>query len=981
MKHQRLRAICHFSIIAAVLLILSIFLTYNVLTLPSLVIGDNVYWTKQTIVDILGPKVIRESYLGDIAVLSTFRTGFLFPLSYLLNALSIPLTLIYPFLLYFLSMLSFYTFSREFLTKKFWCLIVSAMYVINPITPYYFASMLYAFVMVFLPLALKFFIRTLREISQQSNPGRLSRNFLISAMFLSLSVSAHEQFFLSAALISIYLVSTFVVICLRKYGQTRCFVRASVTNVVLFVFVFIIVNAPLILSVNNINFAPLATYFKGNLGNFLSNIQYCYANANPVTLFRLGGDSGVGLGQNSWYDSSAYTNLFGYALFIVFLASILLLFLRKDVAQTDKAFFYMNILVFVNSIILIEFIKYLPNDPILAGKLFSFILQTWESPTELRVILLLSLLTTTFVAFKKLETYGKTRKKRIAKGTAVILLVASVVLYNSPWLISYAGYTPLQQISDNLQWGNLFDTGYSKLANLLSQNYSNDRGVLIPYTHKAELYLPPNFRLFQLVSNVNDQTLELTDGASVPWSKILGLFSAKYVVVSKVFQPNELLIFPESFNNNITSVVDDIENDSGLHFLEQQGNYTIFENQNCLPTLYATRNYVFYDDTSTLKYAFQLIDFQDLPVFLNSEEQINQLSIPSFVNNDTYQMYALRPTYDGSVASLNLTVTFNGENIETLTLNKLATSSNVDVFSTDCQLSADDIVKVPSSNTWADTHQFDDLVLNSTSFPLGTYGSFMLNFTVNVSRWGQYDFQGPRALIDTGNSKYFVIFHNNGFLELAVQQGDSYTSDVITTYVGHDLMGENNPINVTLSRTFDEVKVYVNNNLEMSFPTEPNLSTVSLSSEASISKFSGIHVQTADILGLFAVRQVHEEPVFSVQQDSSEGSAMTVLNGGSDYAVVDQYLYNGLQEMETPAASEEVQANVFFKAWIVNGTSLASKETNILIGTTSSQMTIGLTAVSIGFTYLILIIAITPFRKKISSVLSRRIDKEKRPSG
>jgi hypothetical protein len=878
-------------------------------------------------------------------------------------------------------MLSFYTFSREFLAKKFWCLIVSAIYVINPITPYYFTTMLYAFVIVFLPLALKFFIRTLREISQQSKPSRLSVNFLISALFLSLSVSAHEQFFLSAAVISIYLVLTFLVICLRRYGQTRCFLRVSAINILLFASVFLIVNIPLILSVSNVNSAPFATYFKGSLGDFLANVQYCYATANPVTLFRLGGDSGVGLGQNSWYDSSAWTNLFGYALFIVFLASILLLFLRKDVSKTDKTFFHMNILVFISSIFLIEFIKYLPNDPALSEKLFSFVLQTLEAPTELRVILLLSLLTTTLVAFQKLETYGKTRKTKIIRGTVVTLLIASVILYNSPWLISYAGYTPLQQISDNLQWGNLFDNGYSQLANLLSQEYSNGRGVLIPYTHEAELYLPPNFRLFQLVSDVNDQTLELTGGASVPWSKILGLFSAKYVVVSKVFQPNELLIFPELFGNNITSVVDDIENDSGLNFLEQQGNYTIFENQNSLPTLYATKNYVFYDDTSTLKYAFQLIDFQDLPVFLGPEGQINQLNIPSFVNNDTYQMYALRPTYDSSVASLNLTVTLNGQDAENLTLNKLTTLSNVDVYSTDCQLSANDIVKVPGSNTWAGTHPFDDLVLNSTSFPLGTYGSFMLNFTVNVSKWGQYNFQGPKVSIDTGNSTYFIIFHNNGYLELAVQQGDSYTSDVITSYVGQDLMGENNPINVTVSRTFDEVEVYINNNLEMSFPTEPNLSTVSLSSEASISKFSRIDVQTMDILRLFAVRQVNEEPVFSVQQDSSEGAAMTVLNGGSDYAVVDQYLYNGLQEMETPTANKEVQANVFFTAWIVNGTGLTSNETTVLIDTANSQITIGLTALSIAFTYLMLIITITPFRKKISSVLSRRIDKEKRPSG
>jgi hypothetical protein len=268
MKHRRLNVVCHFSIIAVVLLILCLFLTYNIISLPSLVIGDNFYWTKQNVIDILGPKVTRESYLGDIAVLSTFKIGFLFPLSYLLSALNIPLTVIYPFLFYFFSMLSFYALSTEFLTKKFWCLIVSAMYVFNPITPYYFTSILYAFVIVFLPLTLKFFIRALREISQQSNQRPVSRDFLLSALFLSLSVSAHEQFFLSAALVSIYLALTFIVVCLRRYGRTRHFVRASAINILLFASVFLIVNAPLLLSVNNIKMPLWRLTSKGTSAIF-----------------------------------------------------------------------------------------------------------------------------------------------------------------------------------------------------------------------------------------------------------------------------------------------------------------------------------------------------------------------------------------------------------------------------------------------------------------------------------------------------------------------------------------------------------------------------------------------------------------------------------------------------------------------------------------------------------------------------------------
>ena len=166
---------------------------------------------------------------------------------------------------------------------------------------------------------------------------------------------------------------------------------------------------------------------------------------------------------------------------------------------------------------------------------------------KLRVILLLSGLTLSLLAFQKLEVYGKIRKSRYLKFILLTAMISSVVIYNSPWLIAYAGNTPLQQISDSLQWAPLFDQSYSNLSDFVQTNLTDQRGVVIPYTHKAELYVPPNFRIFQLVSDVNPQVTDLTQGLNVSWSKVLGLLSAKYIAVNNgKYDPAELIDFSKN---------------------------------------------------------------------------------------------------------------------------------------------------------------------------------------------------------------------------------------------------------------------------------------------------------------------------------------------------------------------------------------------------------------------------------------------------
>lgn len=405
--------------------------------------------------------------------------------------------------------------------------------------------------------------------------------------------------------------------------------------------------------------------------------------------------------------------------------------------------------------------------------------------------------------------------------------------------------------------------------------------------------------------------------------------------------------------------------------MEKSEDYSIFENQNALPLLYATKHFIFYDDISTLKYAFQLVNFSDLPAFLGDGGRNNEFVVPMSVERDKYELNALAISDENKDNNLTLVVA-NDRNSREITLKKTTKIGNVDVFSTIDQLSPGDTVRVPESETQKYTDHVAEVILNSTSFPIGGYDSFTLNFTTNILQNGKLSFLGPRVLLDTGTEKYFIIIHDDGLLELATQQNGVFNSAVMTRFVGYKLDKPSSFVNVSITRAFDEVQIYLNGEPAFSFPIEAQAATVSLASEQSTSKFSNIAITKQRILRLFAERQISSNPTFVVQKNSPEESDLAVTSGGSNFVVVSQYLYTQLKKVENHADVIEVRANVFFKGWILNSTSLLEEE-SINIGTEGEQITTGLTVFSIISTYLMLMLTVAPIRNRVVSILLKRL--------
>lgn len=950
-------------IIIAIFLITACLLTFNVISLPSLVIGDNFYWTSQNIQDILGPRIIRETYLGDIAVVSTFKSGFIFPISYFFSMLNLPISIIFPFMFYFLSMISFYSLTKEFIHNKIFRILISVLYVINPVTPYYFSSLLNAFVIIFLPLILKFFMKSLTFIESSPSP-QTNKHFICASIFSALAVSAHEQFFLSYCLLFCFLLVTFTFYWIQKYQLEWLSIRKYFINIIAFFVVFIVINIPLFLSLYNLQSAPLSTYFSGRFNDFFSNIQYTYSTVNPLTLFRFGGDAGTGLGTSGWYDVNSLTNVFGYTTLILFSISIYLTFKNKN-NSSKRIFAIMNILLFFLTFTILLFMQILSTNSDLAKLFFNFLLQSWESPSKLRILLILSALTTILVFFQKIENCSF-EKRKILTGIIVMPILFSTIVYNSPWLVNYLGETPLQEVADNLEWGELYDSRYAEMSKLLSEEFSDSRGIILPYTHKTELYAPPKYRLLQLVSTINQEITKFTKLENISWSKLLGSLSIKYVVIEDDFEFGPELIFPKMEKNELIIILDEIKNSQEFKIIRKANNFTIFENTNFLPEVYSTSNFVFYDEINTIKYAMQFLDFNSLPVSLPFEVQNQNLVIPAPVNEDVFELFAFSLSNDISNSDLNVTMIHNGEEV-VLTMAKINEIDDIDVYYSKQLLSSGDQIGNSFLDSLTLEKQIQELILNSSKYALGSFCDFKMDFTVKVFSRGELDNLAPNVIFGVGEKEYLLFFHDDGYVELGISKNNTYIS-FFNQIVGFCLQDEHDSIDVTISRNLDQIQVYINEEFITSFSLGSKTVDLSFASEQSIYVFSNITINNKKTFNFVAINNASNLNQFEVLYNSPTSSSLNVKNPETVFCVVSQYLFTDLSKV-TIGSSVKTQANNFFSGWLINGKEINSEQINIKIETERENFTVYVTIFSVIATYILLFYFITPLNKIFLSPL------------
>jgi hypothetical protein len=228
------------------------------------------------------------------------------------------------------------------------------------------------------------------------------------------------------------------------------------------------------------------------------------------------------------------------------------------------------------------------------------------------------------------------------------------------------------------------------------------------------------------------------------------------------------------------------------------------------------------------------------------------------------------------------------------------------------------------------------------------------------------------VLIDNGVANYFIILHDRGYVELAVLKDNVFYSAVIFQIADYSLLNPANSINVNVTRQLDEVVVSVNGKKYLTFPIEPIIANISLASEKSMSKFSDITLTENSVFRLFATRQDSTPISFSTQTVGSERSSLAIINAAAttDFAVVLQYLYNNQRQINLPSVG--IHNNEIFQGWIVNSSQLQPNQ-EISITLENLQLSYGVTALSIAFTYAILLYAIIPsFYIRVYQSIKRR---------
>ncbi len=150
---------------------------------------------------------------------------------------------------------------------------------------------------------------------------------------------------------------------------------------------------------------------------------------------------------------------------------------------------------------------------------------------------------------------------------------------------------------------------------------------------------------------------------------------------------------PSSAVNDVIYSVQQIKNDNDLQPVSQSPGYNLYNNPNALPLLYATNYYVLYDDIGTLKYAFDYVNFTDLPAFLNQHNSIGQLTVSPSTSSGTYQLHAMG-LEDNNTKSLSVNIS-NGGVIRTVQLaQKDSNEIGLNDFYSQCELSPGDQLQV-----------------------------------------------------------------------------------------------------------------------------------------------------------------------------------------------------------------------------------------------------------------------------------------------
>jgi len=879
-----------------------------------------------------------------------------------------------------LSFIAFYEFSKRFCESIWARFFAATLYIINPvvITYYNFGGFMWA--LVFLPLALLFFIDLLEKPAMKNLAGAAAFVNLVIWVFPTFSV---------IFLIALFVIATSYLIFASS--KTK-FIKDTAPKLLLLGLLIIMCNAPYFFAEWIYLNSPSYGFEKSSV---LRDFQFTYKELTLLNFIRFAGNAGspqVPLGYN---DPSNLANEAGLIIPIIMCAGILFAWRSPQnkklrIRALLVVIFTMIIFVLILRLIIYSELKWIiENMPAL-----------WTLRNPIKLQLMFAVCMIPFLAFSTeriavfcMDFFRKNELKKAALTLTLTLLALSHVYpYN---YFVFKGCMGLDRTYGNLQNVSpdrtISDIVEDSLHWYVDQNY---RGIILPFDHQTELHvqfinpLLYTGRLGTSSKIVNVIDNELKSGANL--TNLFRLLSIKYVYINKAWEDTGFHIIQPQ---NLESIKEDLEKESMLE--AEQSGYSKFVIEPVLPRLYLSQYPILYSNIETIKFVNSSI-FSYNPVFFGMKYdgcQIYFTSTPIISRSYSWEL-PLSGVFDAKVIvygnQQNSTVYFSLDGVK---------FQNKTIYTAPCSLETigrfelkDGFNKLflftKHEDSFLDMKDFHveglcDIENNLVRIQNGLlmteneYDNFDLNVDFKPVKFGEKSWHGPNIYFAFTNSSYFrIIFHEDNYVEIAKKTPDGYIEGIIVKQAS---LTSGNWYNLRVIKVDKTLTLYLNGEYLLSF-TSPLLSDkgrIGLGSENSVTYFKNFAISKDVIAGIWLIPTenpgggldasvIKMDPGMYILQFNQTNSSwyMLVLN--------ENYDPRWEATMDGTVLKKHCEANFYASCWFINVSQGIHKLEIYYKPNTLYSFVLFMSMVTIGVVLGTLCIPVTLLRK-IRSLFKKRV--------
>ena len=828
-----------------------------------------------------------------------------------------------------LSFIVFYFFSSKF-CQNFWFRIFgSAFYLINPIVITYYNVGGFMWALVFLPLSLSSFLTLLEK--------QTFRNVAISAVFTSLTMWSFPS-------LSVLLIATLAVIAVgyvafahRKFS----FVKSTFPFLAIFLLVVLALNSSYLFAQYIYNQSPSYGFESESI---LRDFEYTYQSMSIENLLTFSGNIASPQTSLGYNYTLAIMNQIGLVIPIIAFAGLAWIKKRVENRRIVAAMF-VSIIFITLSTLVIRAIAYSQFNGIIEE---ISLLWTLRNPLKLQLMLAVCMIPLFIFSLEKITFTAISlfrQKRRLLAITALVLVflgLSQIYVYNS---FAYNGYDGIDKTYGPPQ-SYLGDETLLKIVNDSLPWYSEGtyRGIILPFDHTAELHVQfTNPLLYPSKLGLNSiMKQELTDaintGSNV--TSYFSLLSTKYIYINKAWRNTGFgIIQLQNTEELIEALVEENLPE------ESSENYTRFAVETAPPRFYLSSNLIFVSDTKVIGRLNTSI-FLSKPVFVEMKENVQRLNVDAsgeptqFTFNSynveipsrkSYEVYTIAHSDDSKVPVYyaldgrfiaNKTLSLTESEVNNLAkidldpgLHTLSIATNsVDLF----QDSGNDFFGNGSWNIDNGIIGIDDGELISP----GEYNNFDFRLEFKPIAFGRESWEGPEIFLNWDDFDFIrLLFHEDGFIELARNTAGSYQSGIFIRQC--KLNSGDSWNNLRVIKNGDRLTVYLNGDYLFSFSNtfivgKGRLGIGSISSET---RFANLTVSRDIIEGVYLLpSKIRNATSFTVLEMSPSKYRLSYNQIGDSTVLYlgENYDPGWEATLDGQSLQNHIKANLYANSWIIN---------------------------------------------------------------